>query len=102
MSRTNPQGKIISEEQLVPRANRLVIKKKNQRMPSPNTRIPYTKPPIENQILGFMKTLGYDEDPKANMNSLNICCYKTSSTLERNSECSQQESYRKIFKLGHS
>ncbi|GKF17900.1 hypothetical protein Tco_0062818, partial [Tanacetum coccineum] len=30
MSRTNSQAKIVSEEQLVPRANRLVIKKNNQ------------------------------------------------------------------------
>ncbi|GJS66213.1 hypothetical protein Tco_0680777 [Tanacetum coccineum] len=34
MSRTNSQAKIVSEEQLVPRANRLVIKKNNQRVAS--------------------------------------------------------------------
>nr|GEY21813.1 hypothetical protein [Tanacetum cinerariifolium] len=34
-------------------------------MPSPNTKTPYIKPPTENQILGFIKTLGYDKDPKA-------------------------------------
>ncbi|GJW42530.1 hypothetical protein Tco_0071329 [Tanacetum coccineum] len=34
MSRTNSQAQIISEEQLVPRANRLVIKKNNQRVAS--------------------------------------------------------------------
>ncbi|GJU32977.1 hypothetical protein Tco_1176566 [Tanacetum coccineum] len=79
MSRANPQATIVSEEQLVPRANRLVIKKNNQRIPSPNTKTPYIKPPTENQILGFIKTLGYDEDPKEkNDFSLNICCYKTS------------------------
>ncbi|GJX61469.1 hypothetical protein Tco_0294369 [Tanacetum coccineum] len=36
-------------------------------MHSPNTKTPYTKPPTKNQILGFIKTLGYDEDPKAKM-----------------------------------
>nr|GEU75265.1 hypothetical protein [Tanacetum cinerariifolium] len=36
-------------------------------MPSPNTKTPYFKPLIENQILRFIKTLGYDEDPKAKM-----------------------------------
>ncbi|GJR57009.1 retrovirus-related pol polyprotein from transposon TNT 1-94 [Tanacetum coccineum] len=35
--------------------------------PSPNTKTPYIKSPIENQILGFIMTLGYDEDPKAKM-----------------------------------
>ncbi|GJU14293.1 hypothetical protein Tco_1142259 [Tanacetum coccineum] len=34
MSRTNSQAEIVSEEQLVPRANRLVIKKNNQRVAS--------------------------------------------------------------------
>ncbi|GKC09443.1 hypothetical protein Tco_1001053 [Tanacetum coccineum] len=34
MSRTNYQAEIVSEEQLVPRANRLVIKKNNQRIAS--------------------------------------------------------------------
>ncbi|GJY86593.1 hypothetical protein Tco_0500619 [Tanacetum coccineum] len=34
MSRANPQATIVSEEQLVPRANRLVIKKINQRVAS--------------------------------------------------------------------
>ncbi|GKC50141.1 hypothetical protein Tco_1072886 [Tanacetum coccineum] len=34
MSRTNSQAKIVSEEQLVPRANRLVIKKNNHRVAS--------------------------------------------------------------------
>ncbi|GJZ53200.1 hypothetical protein Tco_0608085 [Tanacetum coccineum] len=36
-------------------------------MPSPNTKTPYIKPPIEKK-LGFIKTLGYDEDPKEKMN----------------------------------
>ncbi|GJS86275.1 hypothetical protein Tco_0752816 [Tanacetum coccineum] len=85
MSRANPQATIVSEEQLLPHANRLVIKKNNQRvasdsdikdtmlrfvMPSPNTKTPYIKPPTENQILGFIKTLVYDEDPKAKMTSV--------------------------------
>ncbi|GJX23762.1 hypothetical protein Tco_0228207 [Tanacetum coccineum] len=39
-------------------------------MPSPNTKTPYIKPFTENQILGFIKTLGYDEDPKAKMTYL--------------------------------
>nr|GEV74604.1 hypothetical protein [Tanacetum cinerariifolium] len=34
MSRDNPQSTIVSEEQLVPRANRLVIRKNNQRVAS--------------------------------------------------------------------
>ncbi|GKC73051.1 hypothetical protein Tco_1118934, partial [Tanacetum coccineum] len=34
MSRTNSQAENVSEEQLVPRANRLVIKKNNQRVAS--------------------------------------------------------------------
>ncbi|GKC53943.1 hypothetical protein Tco_1076688 [Tanacetum coccineum] len=140
MSRTNSQAKIISEEQLVPRANRLVIKKNNQRVASDShitdtmlrfvveilrhhklynqvsltTTVPiiylhqfwttinhnknnhtftfeldnhtftltpgllrtvlqmppldpnntYIQPPSEIQILKFIKTLGYDEDPE--------------------------------------
>ncbi|GKE79373.1 hypothetical protein Tco_1545493 [Tanacetum coccineum] len=100
MSRANPQATIVSKEQLVPLANRLVIKKNNQHVasdsditdtmlrfvvvilrhhklyklvsltaitPQPDSKKPYTKPPTENQILGFIKTLGYDEDPKAKM-----------------------------------
>ncbi|GKC05021.1 hypothetical protein Tco_0996631 [Tanacetum coccineum] len=85
MSRANPQATIVSEEQLVPHANKLVIKKNNQRvasdsditdtmlrfvMPSPNTKTPYIQHPTENEILGFIKTLSYDEDPKAKMTSL--------------------------------
>ncbi|GJX21050.1 hypothetical protein Tco_0223727 [Tanacetum coccineum] len=31
----------------------------------PDTNKPYTKPPTENKILEFIKTLGYDEDPHA-------------------------------------
>ncbi|GJY00247.1 hypothetical protein Tco_0357265 [Tanacetum coccineum] len=91
---------IVSKEQLVLLANRLVIKKNNQHVasdsditdtmlrfvvvilrhhklykpvsltavtPQPDSKKPYTKPPTENQILGFIKTLGYDEDPKAKM-----------------------------------
>ncbi|GJY43201.1 hypothetical protein Tco_0431414 [Tanacetum coccineum] len=90
----------ISKEQLVPCANRLVIKKNNQRvasdshitdtmlrfvveilrhhklynpvfltatMPHLDPNNIYTKPPLENQILEFIKTLGYDEDPKTKM-----------------------------------
>ncbi|GKA05963.1 hypothetical protein Tco_0685083 [Tanacetum coccineum] len=143
MSRANPQAIIVSEEQLVLRANRLVIKKTNQCIASdsaitdtmmrfvveilrhhklykpvsltatvpiiylhqywtiinhnPNnhtftfeldthtfTLTPgllrtvlqmspldpnntYAKPPSENQILRFIKTLGYDEDPDTKM-----------------------------------
>nr|GEU38934.1 retrotransposon protein, putative, unclassified [Tanacetum cinerariifolium] len=36
-------------------------------MPQPDSNKSYTKPPTENQILRFIKTLGYDEDPKAKM-----------------------------------
>ncbi|GKD40015.1 hypothetical protein Tco_1260222 [Tanacetum coccineum] len=143
MSRTNSQAEIVSEEQLVPRANRLVINKNNQRvasnshitdtklrfiveilrhhklykpvsltatvpiiylhqfwttinhnknnhtftfeldthtfiltprllkivlqMPPPDPNNSYTKPPSEIQILKFIKTLGYDEDPEIKM-----------------------------------
>ncbi|GJU55753.1 hypothetical chloroplast RF21, chloroplastic [Tanacetum coccineum] len=143
MSKTNSQAEIVSEEQLVPRANRLVIKKNNQciasdshitdtmlrfdveilrhhklyklvsltatvpiiylhqfwktinhnknnqtftfkldthtftltrgllrtilQMPPPDPNNTYTKPPSENQILGFIKTLSYDEDPNTKM-----------------------------------
>ncbi|GKE29736.1 hypothetical protein Tco_1445120 [Tanacetum coccineum] len=100
MSRTNPHETIVSEEQLVPRANRLKMTKNNQRvalntnitdtmlrfvvgilrhhklyklesltatMPQPDSNKPYTKPPTENQILRFIKTLGYDDDLKAKM-----------------------------------
>nr|GEW73159.1 hypothetical protein [Tanacetum cinerariifolium] len=143
MSRINSQAKIIFEEQLVPRANRLVIKNNNQcvasdshindimlrfvveilrhqklyklvsltatmpiiylhqfwttinhnknnhtftfelnthtftltpellrtvlQMPTPNPNNTYTKRPSEIQILEFIKTLGYDEDPKTKM-----------------------------------
>ncbi|GKA01052.1 hypothetical protein Tco_0673717, partial [Tanacetum coccineum] len=100
MSRANSQAEIVSEEHLVPHANRLVIKKNNQRvasyshitdtmlrffveilrhhklykpvsltatMPTPDPNNTYTKPPSEIQILEFIKTLGYDEDPKTKM-----------------------------------
>ncbi|GJS46181.1 hypothetical protein Tco_0596302 [Tanacetum coccineum] len=143
MSRTNSQAKIVSKEQLIPRANRLFIKKNNQRvasdshipdtmlrfvveilrhhklynpvsltttvpiiylhqlwkiinhnknnhtftfelenhtftltprllrtvlqMPLPNPNNTYIKPPSKIQILEFIKTLGYDEDPETKM-----------------------------------
>nr|GEU79045.1 hypothetical protein [Tanacetum cinerariifolium] len=143
MSRANSQAIIVFEEQLVSRANRLVIKKKNERVASdsditdtmlrfvieilkhhklyklvsltanvliiylhqfwttinhnpnnhtftfeldtytftltpgllrtvlqlspPDPNNTYTIPPLENQILGFIKTLGYDEDPDTKM-----------------------------------
>ncbi|GKB30229.1 hypothetical protein Tco_0869630 [Tanacetum coccineum] len=100
MSRTNSQAEIVLEELLVPRANRLVIKKNNQRvtldlhitntmlrfvveilrhhklykpvsltttMPSPDPNNTYIKPPLKNQILKFIKTLGYDEDHETKM-----------------------------------
>ncbi|GKC49721.1 hypothetical protein Tco_1072466 [Tanacetum coccineum] len=99
MSRANPQATVIFEKQLVPRANRLIIRKNNQRvtsdsnitntmlrfvvgilkhhkpvsltatvpMPPPDSNKPYTKPPTEKQIMSFIKTLRYDEDPKTSM-----------------------------------
>ncbi|GJR71537.1 hypothetical protein Tco_0083902 [Tanacetum coccineum] len=100
MSRANPQATIVSEEQLVLRANRYVFKKNNQHVASdsditdtmlrfvigflrhhklynpvsltaimspPDPNNTYTKHPSENQILGFIKTLGYDEDPGTKM-----------------------------------
>ncbi|GJY18908.1 hypothetical protein Tco_0390399 [Tanacetum coccineum] len=84
MSRANPQATIVLEEELVPGANRLVIKKNNQRvtldsyitdtmlrfMSPPDHNNTYTKPPSENQILGFIKTLGYDEDPNTKMSDV--------------------------------
>ncbi|GKC58488.1 hypothetical protein Tco_1086086 [Tanacetum coccineum] len=36
-------------------------------MSPPDTNNTYTKHPLENQILGFIKTLGYDEDPDTKM-----------------------------------
>nr|GEZ10125.1 hypothetical protein [Tanacetum cinerariifolium] len=47
---------------LTPRLLRTVL-----HMPPPDPNNIYTKPPSENQILEFIKTLGYDEDPKTNM-----------------------------------
>ncbi|GKE41076.1 hypothetical protein Tco_1464481 [Tanacetum coccineum] len=102
MSRTNSQAEIVSEELLVPRANRLVIKKNNH-MPSPNPNNTYIKPPSKNQILKFIKTLGYDEDPETKM--LFVAKngrHKTSSIIKSYSECSQQKSYGKRLKLGYS
>ncbi|GKB26474.1 hypothetical protein Tco_0865875 [Tanacetum coccineum] len=159
MSRTNSQAEIVSEEQLVPRANKLVIKKNNLcvasdsnitdtmlrfiveilrhhklyklvsltatihiiylyqfwttinhnknnhtftfeldthtftitpgllrivlQMPPPDPNNTYTKPPSENQILEFIKTLSYDEDPETKMIVVSKNGrYKTSSTME--------------------
>ncbi|GJZ81259.1 hypothetical protein Tco_0646253 [Tanacetum coccineum] len=60
MSRTNSQAKIVSEEQLVPRAHRLVIKKNNQRVASDSH--------ITDTMLRFVvETLGYDEYPETKM-----------------------------------
>ncbi|GJY15186.1 hypothetical protein Tco_0385608 [Tanacetum coccineum] len=103
MSRENPHATIVPKEQLVPSANRLVIKKNNQRVASDSTitdtmlrfvygimrhhklykpvsltatitpldtNKQYTKPPTENKILEFIKTLGYNEDPYAKMTSI--------------------------------
>ncbi|GJS82894.1 hypothetical protein Tco_0749435 [Tanacetum coccineum] len=109
------QAEILSEGQLVPRANRLVNKKNNQRvasdsyitntmlrfvieilrhhklyktvsltttvsiiylhrtvlqMPPPNPNNTYIKPPLEIQILEFMKALGYVEDLETKMNAV--------------------------------
>ncbi|GKD43900.1 hypothetical protein Tco_1268545, partial [Tanacetum coccineum] len=36
-------------------------------MPPPNPNNTYTKPPLEIQILEFIKTLGYDEEPETKM-----------------------------------
>ncbi|GJU15226.1 hypothetical protein Tco_1143192 [Tanacetum coccineum] len=85
MSRVNPHATIVPKEQLVPRANRLFVKKNSHHVASDSTitdtmlrfvitpsdtNKPYTKPPTENKILKFIKTLGYDEDPHANMTSI--------------------------------
>ncbi|GJU75396.1 hypothetical protein Tco_1272466 [Tanacetum coccineum] len=100
ISRTNSQVEIVSEEQLVLCANRLVIKKNNQRvasdshitdtmmrfvieilrhhklynpvsltatMPLPDPNNTYIQPPLEIQILEFIKTFGYDEDPETKL-----------------------------------
>ncbi|GKE32713.1 hypothetical protein Tco_1452035 [Tanacetum coccineum] len=143
MSRTNSQAKIVSEEQLVLRANKLVIKKNKQcvaldshitdtmmrfvveilrhhklynsvslttivpiiylhqfwttinhnknnrtlsfeldshtftltpgllrtvlQLPPPNPKNTYIQPPLEIQILEFIKTLSYDEDPETKL-----------------------------------
>ncbi|GJW26168.1 hypothetical protein Tco_0039979 [Tanacetum coccineum] len=39
-------------------------------MPPPLTNKSYTKPPTKKQILAFIKTFGYDEDPKAKITSV--------------------------------
>ncbi|GKE05333.1 hypothetical protein Tco_1397351 [Tanacetum coccineum] len=82
MLRKNSQAEIVSEEQLVPRANRFVIKKNNQHvtshitdtmlrfMPPPDPNNTYIQPPLEIQILEFIKILGYGEDPKTKMNAI--------------------------------
>ncbi|GKA42767.1 hypothetical protein Tco_0735427 [Tanacetum coccineum] len=85
MSIANPQAAITYEEQLVPSANRLKITKNNQRvdsdlnvtdsflkldMPPPISNKPFTKPPTEKVLLAFIKTLGYDEDPKEKITTI--------------------------------
>ncbi|GKC75856.1 hypothetical protein Tco_1126630 [Tanacetum coccineum] len=67
VKKKNSQAKIVSEEQLVPCANRLVIKKNNQRMPPLDPNNTYIQPPSEIQILKFIKTSGYGEDPETKM-----------------------------------
>ncbi|GJW12635.1 hypothetical protein Tco_1578462 [Tanacetum coccineum] len=39
-------------------------------MPPPVTNKPFTKPPTEQQLLAFIKRLGYDEDLKEMMTSI--------------------------------
>ncbi|GJU23981.1 hypothetical protein Tco_1162602 [Tanacetum coccineum] len=39
-------------------------------MPPPISNKPYTKPPIRNELLAFIKTLGYDEDPIEKLTSI--------------------------------
>ncbi|GJY66795.1 hypothetical protein Tco_0469033 [Tanacetum coccineum] len=39
-------------------------------MPPPITSKPFTKPPTKNALLAFIKTLGYDEDPKETMTTI--------------------------------
>ncbi|GJV19726.1 hypothetical protein Tco_1368746 [Tanacetum coccineum] len=113
MSRANPQATIVSEEQLVPRANRLVIKKNNQRVASdsditdtitvlrmshPDPNKTYTKPPLETQILGFIKTLGYDEDHDTKM----IAVSKMSIPRRSNSELHSTQDDQPITKLSNT
>ncbi|GKD19834.1 hypothetical protein Tco_1208992, partial [Tanacetum coccineum] len=52
-------------------------------MPPPDPNNTYTKPPSENQILEFINTLSYDEDPKTKMIVVSKNGrYKTSLTME--------------------
>nr|GEU72448.1 hypothetical protein [Tanacetum cinerariifolium] len=82
MSGANLQAPIASEEQLVSSANRLKITKNNQRiasdsnitdsfmrlaMPPPIPNKSFANPPTEKALIAFIKTLGYDEDPKHKM-----------------------------------
>ncbi|GKD96132.1 hypothetical protein Tco_1380029, partial [Tanacetum coccineum] len=119
----NPQAIIISEEQLVLRANRLVIKKNDQRVASnsnvADTMLRFVVGIIRHHKLyksvsltitylsyiysRFIKTLGYDEDPKEKMTSLSTFVdTRLRQPWRAHSECSQQKSYWKRFKLEHS
>ncbi|GJV16605.1 hypothetical protein Tco_1361928 [Tanacetum coccineum] len=143
MSRENPQATNVSKEQLVPCANRLVIKKNNQRVASdsditdtmlrfvveilrhhklykagffncncnviylhqivlqmspPDPNKTYTKTPSENQILGFIKTLGYDEDPDTKM----IAISKMGISHKYNSELQSAQDDQPITKLSNT
>ncbi|GJZ41265.1 hypothetical protein Tco_0588151 [Tanacetum coccineum] len=68
MSRTNSQAEIFSEEQLAPRANRLVIKKKNHRVDSHiiDTMLRFVVEILRHHKL-YKPTFGYDEDPETKM-----------------------------------
>ncbi|GKC64723.1 hypothetical protein Tco_1097321, partial [Tanacetum coccineum] len=117
MSRTNSQAEIVFEEQLVPRANKLVINKNYQRvtsdshitdtmltfivMPPHDPNNTYTKPPSENQILDFIKTLGYDEDPETKMIVVSKMDEFKWQTVERSSRPSKMSRlfYTRFTKL---
>ncbi|GKC53620.1 hypothetical protein Tco_1076365 [Tanacetum coccineum] len=70
MSRANPQVTIVSEEQLVPHSNILVIKKNNQRVASDldinDTMLRFVIGILRHHKL-YKTTLSYDEDPNTKM-----------------------------------
>ncbi|GJS18469.1 hypothetical protein Tco_0412941 [Tanacetum coccineum] len=111
MSRTNSQDEIVSEEQLVPRANRLVIKKNNQRVAS-DSHITDTMLRFVVEILRQHKLYKpvsltatvpiiylHQSQNKDDCRFKNGR-YKTSSTIESYSECSYQSLLGKGIKAG--
>ncbi|GJU39955.1 hypothetical protein Tco_1192912 [Tanacetum coccineum] len=91
MSRANPQATIFSEEQFVPRANRLVIKKNNQRQ---KARILELKRRyFEDYYSGNQYVVSIKED------TAYPCLHSLKTTKETSPICRIQESQYAVFKL---